>query len=66
MAVVRISGLNARDALNKMTTIPNIEPRKAVLKKILDPETKEVIDKGLCLWFPGELYLFNDNVTFCK
>ncbi|XP_015175181.1 PREDICTED: tRNA modification GTPase GTPBP3, mitochondrial isoform X2 [Polistes dominula] len=36
-----------------MTTILNVEPRKAVLKKILDPETKEVIDKGLCLWFPG-------------
>lgn len=41
-----------------MTTISNIEPRKALLKKILDPETKEVIDKGLCLWFPGEFNLF--------
>ncbi|XP_043504247.1 tRNA modification GTPase GTPBP3, mitochondrial isoform X2 [Polistes fuscatus] len=36
-----------------MTTILKLEPRKAVLKKILDPETKEEIDKGLCLWFPG-------------
>ncbi|XP_047361511.1 tRNA modification GTPase GTPBP3, mitochondrial isoform X3 [Vespa velutina] len=53
VAVVRISGVNASKALNKMTTISNIEPRKAVLKKILDPETKEVIDNGLCLWFPG-------------
>ncbi|XP_014611272.1 PREDICTED: tRNA modification GTPase GTPBP3, mitochondrial isoform X2 [Polistes canadensis] len=36
-----------------MTRILKVEPRKAVLKKILDPETKEEIDKGLCLWFPG-------------
>ncbi|XP_035739349.1 tRNA modification GTPase MnmE-like isoform X1 [Vespa mandarinia] len=53
VAVVRISGVNASEALNKMTTISKIEPRKAILKKILDPETKEVIDNGLCLWFPG-------------
>ncbi|KAI4502775.1 hypothetical protein M0802_001819 [Mischocyttarus mexicanus] len=53
VAVVRISGRKAINALNKMTTILNIEPRKAILRKILDPETKEVIDKGLCLWFPG-------------
>ncbi|XP_014611271.1 PREDICTED: tRNA modification GTPase MnmE isoform X1 [Polistes canadensis] len=53
VAVVRISGRNAIDALNKMTRILKVEPRKAVLKKILDPETKEEIDKGLCLWFPG-------------
>lgn len=53
VAVIRISGMKAIDALHEMTTLSNIEPRKAVLKKILDPETKEMIDKGLCLWFPG-------------
>ncbi|XP_078036294.1 5-taurinomethyluridine-[tRNA] synthase subunit GTPB3, mitochondrial isoform X2 [Augochlora pura] len=34
-----------------MTKISNLEPRKAVLRKIYDPETKEFLDKGLCLWF---------------
>lgn len=29
----------------------------ALLKKIYDPETKEMLDRGLCLWFPG-----NDNI----
>ena len=53
MAVVRISGSRSLDALKKMTSISKLEPRKAFLRKIRDPETGEVIDNGLCLWFPG-------------
>lgn len=30
------------------------EARKAYLKTILDYETKEPLDKGLLLWFPGD------------
>lgn len=53
MAVVRISGSRSLEALKKMTSISKLEPRKAILRKIRDPETREVIDNGLCLWFPG-------------
>ncbi|KAK2587578.1 hypothetical protein KPH14_003706 [Odynerus spinipes] len=53
VAVIRVSGTKAIDALHKMTSVLNVEPRKALLRKIVDPETKEIIDKGLCLWFPG-------------
>lgn len=41
------------EALKKMTNISKLEQRKAYLRKIRDPETGEIIDKGLCLWFPG-------------
>lgn len=55
VAVIRVSGSEALRAFQKMTKVKIPEPRKAHLSKIIDPETKEVIDKGLCLWFPGKL-----------
>jgi len=56
VAVMRISGSRSMEALKKMTNISKLEPRKAFLRKIRDPETREVIDNGLCLWFPGMQY----------
>ena len=52
IAVVRISGPMARFALETMIgRVP--EPRRAVLAKVRDPLSQEVIDSGLALWFPG-------------
>ena len=34
-----------------MSAVP--KPRQAVLRKICDPLTKDPIDHGLILWFPG-------------
>ncbi|PBC34417.1 tRNA modification GTPase GTPBP3 [Apis cerana cerana] len=53
VAVIRISGPKALVALKRMTKISELKPRMALLKKIYDPETKEMLDRGLCLWFPG-------------
>jgi len=52
IAVVRISGRRASDALKALgVKIP--EPRKAGLARVRDPETHEIIDEALALWFPG-------------
>jgi tRNA modification GTPase len=52
IAVVRICGPRAGEALRSLTgRLP--EPRKAMLTNIRDPQTDEVIDQGLALWFPG-------------
>src|ERR1700734_37814 len=52
IAVVRLSGPNARVALEKLTgRLP--EPRKAMLVRVRDPESGEVIDEALALWFPA-------------
>ncbi len=52
IAVVRVSGPNARVALEKLTgRVP--EPRKAALVRVRDPATGEVIDEALALWFPA-------------
>ncbi|XP_024878604.1 tRNA modification GTPase GTPBP3, mitochondrial [Temnothorax curvispinosus] len=65
VAVVRISGSRSLEALKKMTSISKLEPRRAFLRKIRDPETGEVIDNGLCLWFPGpHSFTGEDSVEF--
>ena len=52
IAVVRLSGPRAGDALKALTgKIP--EPRKAALARVRDPAHGEVIDEALALWFPG-------------
>jgi tRNA modification GTPase len=52
IAVVRISGPRAGDALKALTgKLP--EPRKAALARVRDPQSGEIIDEALALWFPG-------------
>jgi tRNA modification GTPase len=52
IAVVRISGPRARLALESLIgRLP--EPRRATLARIRDPASRDVIDEGLALWFPG-------------
>lgn len=52
IAVIRISGPRARVALEQMIgRVPR--PRFATLARVRDPESGEVIDQGLALWFPG-------------
>jgi tRNA modification GTPase len=52
IAVVRISGPRAGEALQALAgRMP--EPRKGVFARVRDPQTKEIIDEALALWFPG-------------
>ncbi len=52
VAVVRISGSRSRFVIETMFgELP--DPRRAVLGKICHPDTDEVIDNGLCIWFPA-------------
>jgi tRNA modification GTPase len=52
IAVVRLSGPRAGDALKALAgKIP--EPRKAALARVRDPQSGEMIDEALALWFPG-------------
>jgi tRNA modification GTPase len=52
VAIIRISGPRTRFVLE--TTLGVLpKPRQASLRTIHDPESREVIDQGLVLWFPG-------------
>jgi tRNA modification GTPase len=52
IAVIRISGPNAGEALRAMAgRVP--EPRKGMFARLRDPQSREMIDEALALWFPG-------------
>jgi len=52
IAVVRVSGPRAGDALKALAgRLP--EPRKAMLTRLRHPQTGDVLDEALALWFPG-------------
>jgi tRNA modification GTPase len=52
IAVVRLSGPRAGDALKALAG-KTPEPRKAALARVRDPQSGEMIDEALALWFPG-------------
>ncbi len=52
LAVVRMSGARTRFVFETMCgAVP--DPRLAAYRSIADPETGDVIDRALVLWFPG-------------
>lgn len=57
VAVIRISGPQAKYCIEKLTTNNNNQsfpkPRMASLRWIRCPQTGDALDKGLVLWFPG-------------
>jgi len=53
IAVIRISGTKTSDIIKLLTNEILPEPRMAVLRKINNINTSELIDEGIILWFPG-------------
>ena len=63
IAVVRVSGPAARDALMRIAGPPLPQPREAALRRFRAPETGEAIDRGLALWFPGPASATGEDVA---
>src|ERR1700722_8751396 len=54
VAVFRISGPQAKLAIEKLCPgLELLKSREASLNKIVDPQSGELIDRGLVLWFPA-------------
>jgi tRNA modification GTPase len=52
IGVFRLSGPKTREAIEALAgALP--APRYAKLTRFLDPETKDILDQGLLVWFPG-------------
>ncbi|KAG0274394.1 tRNA modification GTPase gtpbp3, mitochondrial [Linnemannia exigua] len=67
IAVVRISGPQARSVLKGMTlsTSPFPKPRQAVTRRLMCPQTSELLDKGMVVWFPEpRSFTGEDSVEF--
>ncbi|XP_068446245.1 tRNA modification GTPase GTPBP3, mitochondrial [Clinocottus analis] len=67
VAVIRATGPASSTALQCMTKLTSSlpPPRKALLRSITDPRTKEVLDRGLVFWFPApHSFTGEDSVEF--
>ena len=52
VAVIRVSGARTREVLNALCgALP--EPRHASLRRLHDPKSGGLLDRGLVLWFPA-------------
>ena len=53
VAVIRISGSEAKKVILSLTEGSFPKPRVATLKKVNNINKKELIDEGIIIWFPG-------------
>lgn len=53
VAVIRVSGSRAGQALQSLTGKSLPPARQAVVRRVLDPGGGEHLDTGLVIWFPG-------------
>ncbi len=53
IAVFRVSGGNAGEALQALCAAPLPAPRVAALRTLRNPESATLVDRGLVIWFPG-------------
>ena len=53
VAIIRISGPEASNVIKSLTGKEIPKPRVAVLRKINNINTSELIDEGIIIWFPG-------------
>lgn len=63
LSVFRVSGDKAFESLERLTGKKDIEPRKAVLTKIIHPETGQTIDEGLILTFKAPNSFTGEDVV---
>ncbi len=65
IAIIRVSGDKSSKILSSLTSRPFPKERVATLKKIKNYKTKELIDEGIVVWFPGpNTYTGEDMVEF--
>ena len=53
IAVIRVSGKDTAEVIKKITNEDLPSPKVATLKKFNKINTKELIDEGVIIWFPG-------------
>jgi tRNA modification GTPase len=62
LAIVRLSGPAAADACRRLTGRSPPAPRRAVLRRMHDPQSGDAIDEGLVLWFPAPASFTGEDV----
>jgi len=63
VAVIRLSGPHALDVLKALSGKDNFKARYAHRVQLIDPNTKEALDDGLALYFPGPNSFTGEDVV---
>lgn len=63
LAVLRISGPAAGGALLRLGGAALPEPRRAVLRRLRDPASGDLLDRALVLWCPGPASFTGEDVA---
>ncbi len=63
VAIIRISGEHALEALKHLTQAPLPEARKAALRDLINPISKDLIDQAIVLFFPGPNSFTGENIV---
>jgi tRNA modification GTPase len=63
IAVIRMSGAQAADALAHLTGMTNPASRHAARCRYIDPSDGSALDDGLALWFPGPASFTGEDVV---
>ena len=63
LSVVRLSGPRSGDVLDLVTGAPRPSPRRASLRRLRRPDTGEVLDQALVLWFPAASSATGEDVA---
>ena len=62
-AMVRVSGPGAWDALRRISRRGAAAPQRLSLATLMDPETDEILDRGLVAWFPAPRSFTGEDVV---
>jgi tRNA modification GTPase len=62
LAIVRVSGPAAGDVCRRVTGRPPPAPRRALLRRLRDPDGGDALDRGLILWFPAPASFTGEDV----
>ena len=63
VALIRVSGPKASYTFNLLTKKKTYEPRKAYLCKLRDPNSGQILDQALSVWFPGPASFTGEDVV---
>ena len=63
VAVVRLSGPAAGSALTALTGCRLPPPRRATVARLRDPQSGDLLDRGLVLWFPQPASFTGEDVA---
>lgn len=63
VAVIRVSGAAARDAVARLTDAAPPRPREATLRRFRDPSTGDALDRGLVLFFESPHSFTGEDVA---